>query len=269
MRLDMTSPSAVEAAAGLYPASYHRDYAVVRRSALPYLAGDLGDRVVSELAGNLDFALRSWGAGKRAAPDIVDSDSLANSLRSVEFHGYLRELTSLGLSAFGLGGNRREVNGRTDREQLLNLRRCLWGALVHISRTMLVRPSGVPVTYPTKTLLMLTGLLPALDQNARAGMWSAEITGMSGRYRTIRMEWEGDLARLWGLLFLFGDCWQRHGQALSGAFRTAGLGEVVDDLAAPGRVFDILFFAMGANKGLPPCLKADGCGKLWHERLTP
>ena len=136
----------------------------------------------------------------------------------------------------------------------------LLGLLADISRQCLI--DNTNVTYPTKTLLLLTGALTALDNKVRAGLTSCGVSGFAAtRYLMPGNAGSSGFAKLYGLLFLLGQCWREHAATIAQGVRQTREARLLDELDAPGRVFDILLFSGG---GL---LRASGTDRGWAKWL--
>ncbi|MGA8138333.1 MAG: IS3 family transposase, partial [Pseudomonas gingeri] len=115
------------------------------------------------LAQALSTALRNWGACKRRSPILRPVPQIENVLRdNKQLHARLAILGRHNLGAFGLNPQRFRAfdpnasfkdAGAFDKE-LLSLLNTLAGLLFF---------NNTSVTYPMKALLLITGLMPALD----------------------------------------------------------------------------------------------------------
>ena len=112
-----------------------------------------------ELATRLGAALRSWGAGRRQAPEVRPVAEITAWLTD---GGHQRDLRTVA-SAAELGSE------AADEGELAS-------ALVRLYRSIAEeilksRTQGRPgLTYCSKTLLLLTGFGPAFDSQVRAGL---------------------------------------------------------------------------------------------------
>jgi len=241
--------------------SYHAHFAEVRRSAITYIAEGPGSPAADVLGHALPRVLRLWGAGLRAAPGVRSPDETGEALRDAGFHADLAALASLGLRSFGLDGERRLLGGSNDPQKIELTGEALLRVLRHFGEHLLRR--NTCLTYPTKLLMLMTGLTPALDGRVRAGLRRASVAGYAAVQRMPESVDDAEFRNLYALLFLLGDCWARHEALLTQGLARSEEGRRIDSLDSPGRVFDVLLF----NKRCY-LLRGWGCERGWQRRLV-
>jgi hypothetical protein len=104
-----------------------------------------------------------------------------------------------------------------------------------------------------KALLLITGLMPALDSQVRKGLRLAGKVGFMGQQLLPQNTHQAGGRRICYLPFQLGQCWELNREILLEGVRKSrhpGLE------SAPGRVFDVLLF-MQAQSKRKMILKAD------------
>ncbi|KAF7599982.1 hypothetical protein BGI27_05180 [Candidatus Dactylopiibacterium carminicum] len=99
------------------------------------------------------------------------------------------------------------------------------------------------VTYPMKTLMLLTGFMPAFDSQVRSGLDNAGFMGMNATQFLLPEDSAGANARkISRLPFYLGNCYTQYRELLKGAVARSPQPRLTRD---PGRLFDVLFFMQG------------------------
>lgn len=184
-------------------------------------------------------ALTNWGAGSRKAPVLRSPKDAAKKLTSVELHRRLKILDKSRLIDFGLDATR----GRAFRNQssfscFTTFDRNLLEILHTLAGVFFVNNTNV--TYPMKVLLLITGLMPALDSQVRKGLSRAGMEGMGGTQFLLPTDASRPLGqRICHLPFWVGHCWQTHHSEIQNAIAQS---DHLTLSTEPGRVFDILLF---------------------------
>lgn len=218
--------------------SYHQDFANVQPIARRYLNTPPGSANAALLAQALFTALRNWGACRRRSPTLRPLPQIESALKDRRLHERLLKLSQQSLAAFSLNqqGHRllatnapfNEV-GAFDKEIL--------GILNTLADVLFI--NNTSITYPMKALLLITGLMPALDSQVRGGLTRAGKAGFTGQQR---LPWNTQQAagrRICELPFYLGHCWGLNREV----FIEGILGSHHKGLReTPGRVFDILLF---------------------------
>lgn len=218
--------------------AYHQDFANVQPIARRYLNAPPGSANAALLALALFTALRNWGACKRRSPTLHALPQIESALKDRRLHGRLLKLSQQSLAAFSLDqqGHRllaanapiNEV-GAFDKEIL--------GILNTLAHVLFI--NNTSVTYPMKALLLITGLMPALDSQVRGGLTRAGKAGFTGQQRLPRSVQQATGRRICQLPFYLGHCWSLHREVFVKGILESNHKGLQD---TPGRVFDILLF---------------------------
>lgn len=218
--------------------SYHQDFANVQLVARRYLNAPSGAGNAVLLAQALSTALRNWGACKRRSPILRPVSQIESALTEKRLHDRLLKLSQQSLSAFSLDQqeNRLLENnapfdhaGAFDREIL--------GILNTLADVLFF--NNTSVTYPMKALLLITGLMPALDSQVRGGLTRAGKAGFTGQQLLPRNAQQAAGRRICELPFYLGHCWNSNREVFMKGILDSNNQELQ---GTPGRVFDILLF---------------------------
>lgn len=243
MPLTVIAPHArIVKAINTFNADYHRDYLLVRTLSAPYLLAPTAANAAL-LATALSAVLYRWGAGKRGAPTVQPVPTLQTVLLDPAFHALISGLSTVPITTLSVpGGHNRAVRGVATATTRLAFDTNLISAFSKISGRILI--GNTNVTYPTKVLLLLTGLMPALDSQVRQGLFSA---GFSGTKATQFLMPSGlgsvEAQKLTRLPFLLGECFAANAALLTGAAIASHYPWLATE---PGRLFDILLFMQGS-----------------------
>lgn len=234
----------VAGAIGDFRADYHHDFQHVRAMSRLYLAETPPTRAIAqELARRLRCALRSWGAGTRAAPPVRSEDEFSNALLNPQLYGQLQTLAGLSLSHLGLNGRYRTLNAPNNRLTVAGLDCIHLPVLQELANKLLVGNSNV--TYPMKALLLLTGFSPAFDSQVRRGLFAAGFRGMRATQFLMPPDrGKANGKKVTSLPFVLAQCWAQFGAVLNRGIQNSSRTYLVDE---PGRVFDILLFMQGKH----------------------
>jgi len=218
--------------------SYHQDFANVQKVALRYLNAEATTGNAALLAQALSTALRSWGACKRRSPILRPAPQIESVLKDKLLHARLAILGRHTLEVFSLNpqGFRAfdpcvsfKDAGAFDK-QLLDILNTLADLLFF---------NNTSVTYPMKALLLITGLMPALDSQVRGGLTRAGKAGFGGQQLLPSNVHQAGGRRICELPFSLGHCWSLNREMLLKGIQDSDHKELK---AAPGRVFDVLLF---------------------------
>jgi len=230
---------------------YHADFFKVRPIGRKYVGEEHPTEATAlELASSLRFVLRSWGAGKRKAPELRGEQDFATALVDARLHSGLAKLAQISnATSLGFEGGFRLVNGVHDREALADFDATLLLVLRTLSDGLFLVNTNV--TYPMKALLLISGLMPALDGQVRDGLGNAGFEGVARTQFLLPADAGGaDAKKLTRLPYLLGQCWVECSTQLQGGIRQSNFRLLLQD---PGRAFDVLLF-MQAGKGQMPLL---------------
>ena len=250
----------ITAAIDDFRSDYHNDFQHVRAISRLYLGETTPTLATTqELARRLRCALRSWGAGTRAAPPVREEGDLSNALLVPHLHGHLQTLAGISLSRLGLNGQHRTLNAPNNSVTVADLD-AIYGCVLQALADNLLEGS-TNVTYPMKAILLLTGFSPAFDSQVRSGLRDAGFSGMAATQFSMPL----DLSRANGkkvtrLPFFLGHCWAQFGAVLHSGIQNSAHAYLDDE---PGRVFDVLLFMQGGYGRQLFRFQADFA--TWHE----
>ncbi|MBX8603454.1 hypothetical protein K5D40_14600 [Pseudomonas cichorii] len=218
--------------------SYHQDFANVQPVARRYLSAPPGSENARLLALALSKALRNWGACRRRSPTLLPVSQIESALKEKQLHKRLLKLSEQSLSAFSLDQQENRLlkstsafndAGAFDREIL--------GVLNTLADALFLKNTSV--TYPMKALLLITGLMPALDSQVRGGLTRAGKAGFIQQQLLPRNAQQAAGRRICELPFYLGDCWNSNLEVFVKGILDSKYQGLLD---TPGRVFDILLF---------------------------
>lgn len=244
-----------------FSSAYHADFFEVRTIGRQYLAeATPSDKVVGELARSLRCALGSWGAGKREAPELRGREDFASALRQSELRAALGELGRISLPALGIRRSRRLLHGRPAAPtELAAFDSTLFSALRRLADGLFI--GNTNVTYPMKAVLLVTGLMPAFDNEVRRGLQRGGFLGMTKRQYLLPPDAShADGKKMSRLPFLLGECWTEVTEKLREGISNSAFAKLVDE---PGRVFDVLLFMQGSQRR-PVLITLDPPSRGWY-----
>ena len=258
MHLEITaSPTAIAQAINEFSSDYHANYSAIREIRQRYLAAPVVN--AHELAENLDSVLHNWGAGKRRAPAVRPVNELAAFLSDQGIVGVLNRIAAHSISNFGVFNGRRTINNVASEDQIDQLDNDVIFALRSLAAGVLTNNTNV--TYPMKSLLLLTGNAPAFDSQVRGGLAAAGFRGFSNtRMLLPRNDPFPNAERITRLPFVLGQCWNDFKEVLRDSLLESQHPNLADE---PGRVFDVLLFMQGA--GSHQLLECVGDNMRWPE----
>ena len=218
--------------------SYHQDFANVQSIARRYLNAPSGSANAALLAQALSTALRNWGACRRRSPILRPVPQIVSALKDKRLHERLLKLSQQSLSAFSLNLQEHRL---LNSDAPLNNVGCFDQEILGILNTLadVLFFNNTSITYPMKALLLITGLIPALDSQVRGGLARAGKAGFTGQQLLPRYVQQAAGRRICELPFYLGHCWNLNREVFEEGILTSnhkGLGDT------PGRVFDILLF---------------------------
>jgi hypothetical protein len=113
-----------------------------------------------------------------------------------------------------------------------------------------------------KTVLLITGFMPALDSRVRVGLQRSGLSGINRTQYLLRDDpAHADGKKITRLPFLLGQCWTTCAQQLREGVAKSNFPDLTED---PGRVFDILLF-MQAGKDSPILVTCDPPDMDWYK----
>lgn len=243
--------SKIAQAIDAFPSGYHADFFCVRTVAREYLdcaATGPSKDTTRHLAKRLRCVLMNWGAGKKKAPKLCKEQKVTVVLLERGLHDDLVKLAHTGLACLSLHKQKRTILPGARITTVRDFDEILLSVLRRLSEGLFTNNTNV--TYPMKALLLISGLMLALDSRVRAGLACAGFKGMNAKRTQYllpspRSAEDADAKKLTRLPFLLGHCWATFSQVLRDGIRRSGYPQLANE---PGRVFDILFFRQGKTK---------------------
>ncbi|WP_158713782.1 hypothetical protein [Metapseudomonas resinovorans] len=238
-----STPGAITAAVNSFSSSYHADYFAVKGLARAYLASAPSVATASPLAGALSRVLTRWGAGKRGAPSCQPVAAITHALSSATFHRKLVDLEA-SISFLAISGGRRALNHGSPFASVSAFDDCLIDTINSTSAALLI--GNTNVTYPMKSLLLLTGLIPAFDSQVRGGLAVAGLSGVKKTRYLLPKKGSADAQKICALPFYISECISRLSPAINSAISASSYPALAGE---HGRIFDVLLFV---QNGLTP-----------------
>jgi hypothetical protein len=244
MVLSVTSnPGAVTATVNAFSASYHADYFAVRCLAKTYLASPPSVATASPLACAVSHTLTRWGAGKRGAPSCQPLNAIAAALSSATLHSNLVNLEK-SLSYLAITCGLRSLNHGSPFASVAAFDDCLIDTISSISAAVLI--GNTNVTYPMKSLLLLSGLMPAFDSQVKGGLAVAGVSGVKKTRYLLPTKGSVDARKICALPFYIAECISRLSALISAEISASSYPALRGEY---GRIFDVLLFEQ--NKLIP------------------
>lgn len=250
----------ITAAIDEFPPDYDNDFQRVRAISQMYLGEETPTvATTEELAHRLHGALRSWGAGTRKAPRVLEESYLSKALLVPQLHGQLQTLAAVSVSRLGLNGQHRTLTAPDNSLTIAGLDVIHVSLLQTVSNCFLL--DNTNVTYPMKAILLLTGFCPAFDSQVRSGLSAAGFIGMAATQFSMPRDLStANGKKVTRLPFILGHCWAQCGAVLRDGIQNSKHAHLVDE---PGRVFDVLLFMQGGyNRQL---LHFEAGPAAWYE----
>jgi len=218
--------------------SYHQDFANVQPIARRYLNAPSGSANAALLAQALSSALRNWGACRRRSPILRTLPQIESALKDRQLHERLLKLSLQSLQAFSLNEQgHRLLDNNASLSDVGVFDKEILGILNTLADVLF--SNNTSITYPMKALLLVTGLMPALDSQVRGGLTRAGRAGFTGQQLLPRNPQQAAGRRICELPFYLGHCWRLNREV----FMEGIMGSHHPNLReTPGRVFDILLF---------------------------
>ncbi len=233
-----TTRDHVSRAVNSFNPNYHRHYQGFLQLRVRYLdMENPSETVCRQAAAGLIEVLKAWGAGKRKAPVPKSVSGIAQVLANENFHGCIKRLKYFRLDHCITRPVRAFSAAQPEHVDVAAFDQDLAGVLRHIAAEFFLEPVTSP-TYPMKVLLLLTGLMPALDSQVRGGLKNAGMKGFSG---LLNLDSPQHMQKICALPFELGQLLSDpvQAQVISNGITGSRRAEAVPDL---GRLFDILLF---------------------------
>jgi hypothetical protein len=219
-----------------FSSSYHADYFNTRASAKSYLASYPPAATASRLSSDLHTTLTNWGAGRRQAPSCQAIANITSALNSSALHKNLVDLAA-SINHLTIDDSRRKLTSASPFATVSDFDRCLIETLNQLSAGFFI--GNTNVTYPMKSLLLLTGLMPALDSQVKGGLNIAGVAGVNRTQFLIPPVGSTDAKKICVLPFLIADCASRFSSVINSGVSASHYPRLSSE---NGRIFDVLFF---------------------------
>jgi hypothetical protein len=161
---------------------------------------------------------------------------MGTALNSPILHSQLRNLEAC-IPFLAITAGRRCLAAGAPFAAVFDFDGCLIDTLCVLSTGLLV--ANTNVTYPMKSLLLLTGLMPAFDSQVKGGLAAADVAGINKTRYLLPALGSADAQKICALPFYIEDCISRQaaiiGHEATGSFYPALANE-------HGRIFDVLLF---------------------------
>jgi len=239
---------------------YHEDYFRVRNAAKSYFALPLSPASARGLAAPLLAALKSWGAGKRAAPACRPMDVAVQALQLPALQNMLRDLAG-SFPYLGVADGRRVLKDGAAFATVTEFDHCLIGTLNALADALMV--GNTNVTYPMKALLLVAGLAPAFDSQVKGGLAVAGVAGINKTRYLLPRGACGDARKICVLPFHIAQCVAAARPLLDTAIRSSRYPMLIGEY---GRLFDVLLFQQRRRTRQTALVGFSGAGEhRWYD----
>lgn len=230
------APGAIVSAINGFSANYHTDYFAVRCLARAYLAVPPSLATAMPLASALSEVLTRWGAGRRGAPTCMLDSAMGAALNNPILHSQLQNLEAC-IPFLTIAAARRCLAAGAPFATVTDFDKCLIDILRVLSNELLV--ANTNVTYPMKSLLLLTGLMPAFDSQVKGGLAAAGFSAVNKTRYLLPVHGSTDAKKICAFPFYMADCISRQ----AGIINREAIGSLYPALVNEhGRIFDVLLF---------------------------
>ena len=141
---------------------------------------------------------------------------IESALKNKRLHERLLRLSQQSLASFSLNLQEHRL---LDSDAPLNdvgaFDQEILGILNTLAEVLFI--NNTSVTYPMKALLLITGLMPALDSQVRAGLTRAGKAGFTGQQLFPMNSQQAAGRRICELPFYLGHCWTLHREEIGRA----------------------------------------------------
>lgn len=240
----VATSGAITAAINAFDAGYHADYFKVRSLARAYLASPPSPITSMPLASTLSEVLPRWGAGRRGAPTCQSLAAMGTALNNTSLHLQLNNLQR-SIPFLNISAGSRSLSAGAPFAAVADFDRCLVDTLSALSTGLF--DGNTNVTYPMKSLLLLTSLMPAFDSQVRGGLTHAGVSGVKKTRYLLPKLGSSDAQKICALPFYVADCSSRNSAVLNREVSGSSYPALATE---HGRIFDVLLFMQ--NGGAHP-----------------
>ena len=219
---------------------YHIDFFTTINLAEKYLR-HINEPSALALAENFGRTLCAWGAGRRKAPKIKSHSEITSALLDIRLIESIKFFSGSRMTDFKINGSIIEIADTAS--SIENFKKRLFDSLRLFSNGFFI--GNTSITYPMKSLLLLTGFMPAWDSQVRKGLSLSGFCGTDSHFLLPDQHDSTAFQKISSLPFYLGDCYTKNKDAFDTAIRESNYPELISD---PGRLFDILFFMQGSKQ---------------------
>jgi len=219
---------------------YHIDFFTTKNLSENYLR-HINEPSALALAENFGRTLCAWGAGRRKAPKIKSYLEITSALLDIIVIETIKFFSGIRITDFKIIGGAPQFGNTAI--SIEDFRKRALNSLILFSEKFFIGNTGI--TYPMKSLLLLTGFMPAWDSQVRKGL---SLSGFHGTNAHLLLPDQDDstaFQKISSLPFYLGDCYTKNKDTFDTAIRESNYPELISD---PGRLFDILFFMQGSKQ---------------------
>lgn len=226
---------------------YHKGFDTIRHLAEQFYQSKSKEQIPF-LSSELQRILKEWKAGMRNAPKLMNNKQFNDALSNDDFIESLISLSQIA-DYLDMQNNQKIMYSNHIFSSVNDFEKCLCDTLKYIANHFFDYSENINITvvYPQKVLLLLTGLMPAIDVNVREGI----ARSGKGNYSNLYLTDSRHLEKICELAFLISHL--RHNQV-----------EFIDNVISHsryrncikpnnclnnqyGRFFDIIFFMQGKD----------------------
>ena len=233
---------------------YHIDFFITINLAENYLR-HINEPSALALAENFERTLCAWGAGRRKAPKVKSYSEITSALLDIRVIESIKLFSGTRMTDFKITGSTVEIADTAS--SIENIKKRLFDSLRLFSNEFFI--GNTSITYPMKSLLLLTGFMPAWDSQVRKGLSLAGFSGTNAHFLLPDKHDSTAFQKISSLPFYLGDCYTKNKNTFDTAIRESNYPELISD---PGRLFDILFFMQGSKQQC--ILSCSGVSRGWY-----
>lgn len=236
----IANKSSLVSAINEFNQNYHIDYFTTNNLVKKFLR-KTSEACATALAENFGRTLCAWGAGKRKAPKIKSFSEITSALLDTRVIESIKFFSGSRMTDFKITGSTIEIADTAS--SIENFKKSLFDSLRLFSNEFFI--GNTSITYPMKSLLLLTGFMPAWDSQVRKGLSLSGFCGTNSHFLLPDQHDSTAFQKISSLPFYLGDCYTKNKDAFDTAIRESNYPEL---LCEPGRLFDILFFMQGSKQ---------------------
>lgn len=235
----ITDKSSLVSAINNFNKDYHFDFFTTRNAAEEYQT-EISQPRTTALTESLGRTLCAWGAGRRKAPKIKTYPEITTALMDTHVIESINFFSNIKI--YDLKITDRKIVFANTRLSLEDFKKRLLNVLNLFSKSFFV--GNTSITYPMKSLLLLTGFMPAWDSQVRKGLALSGFRGTSAHFLLPDQHDCTASLKISSLPFYLADCYSKNKDIFESAIRESKYPALITE---PGRLFDILFFMQASH----------------------